>query len=308
MKAFYKLFCLVVMTALVFSLTACAPIDSGSPSTGNYEVYTDGGLINGDDCLVMNDSALTYTLDCPITKPASTVITDTLNGKEYTLHYKQSSITYWNKELYYYESEDQTIFFRYLADNMQLFEIILNDQDMSVFENMTLAEYEAWITEFVSQYCTEDWDSYLKTYQTWYRGANGFTKVSDYVADIPEDAELNTRVFTYIKPYGELRTNDSIAVKLYFEDNKIIVSLNANKFAKYDVNLDTEKMHQAITDHVKIRLIENHTLQNITFEYGELTNQGGNILCRWKITVHVQDNDGEVLTGDYYVLVDVPDA
>ena len=313
MKAFYKMFCLVVMTALVFSLTACAPIDSGTATKDNYEVYLDSSVQSSTGTLAITASAYHYKRDRPLTTPADNTISVMLNGESQTLYYTVSEITLQNNETYDFASEDRNITFRYYSPNMQLDAIILRNQDMSSFENMTQAEYEAWIRQFVAQYTTENWDEYQANYRTEYTFGEGLPyKNNEFMDTLPAGATLKERVFYYVKYYQTLKTVDMISVRFSYNsetaEGKIIVFFNPRWFDTYHADLDIDKMHTAITDYVKANLWENTTLQDIAFSNGTLLRVDGNYLCKWTVATQVLTDKGEVVTDSYDLVVDVPDA
>ena len=294
-------------------LAACAPVASNPVGTNNYEVFLDSSLLSGANTLAESVVSYTYKQDRPLTTPAETTKTVTLNGESYTLHHVESRITLQNDETYDFDSEDQNITFRYFADNMQLRTIILQNQDMTVFENMTQAEYEAWIRQFVAQYTTENWDEYQPNYQTEYTTSDGTPhKNTEFLDTLPNGAVLSDREFYYVKYYQTLKTVDMISVRFSYDPEgsggEIFVVFNSKWFDTYNADLDIDKMQTTITDYVKANLWENTTLQDIAFSDGILVRIDENYLCRWYITTNVLTETGSVVEDSYYVLVDVPDA
>lgn len=310
MKRVQQFFALCIAVILAAALlVACAPADSNPVDTNNYQVFLDSSLLSGANTLAESVVSYTYKQDRPLTTPAETTKTVTLNGESYTLHHVESRITLQNDETYDFDSEDQNITFRYFADNMQLRTIILQNQDMTVFENMTQAEYEAWIRQFVAQYTTENWDEYQPNYQTEYTTSDGTPhKNNEFLDTLPNGAVLSDRVFNYVKYYKTLKTADILSVRFSFDDNFIAIIFNPQWFDAYNVNIDIEQMQTAITDYVKANLWENTTLQDIAFTNGTLVHIDENYLCRWTITTNVLTETGSVVEDSYYVLVDVPDA
>lgn len=311
---FAKIKILVLSTMLLsMLLAACAPAIDKPVSTGNYEVYLDSAVQSSTDSLINSANAYRYKKDRPLTTPAENTISVTLNGETQTLHYVESRITLQNDETYDFNSEDQNISFRYFAPNMQLRKITLSNQDMSSFENMTQAEYEAWIRQFVAQYTTENWAEYQANYQTEYTFGEGIPhKNNEFMDTLPAGATLKERVFNYVKYYQTLKTVDMISVRFSYDseaaEGRISVTFNPKWFDRYHADLDIDKMQTAITDYVKANLWEKTTLQDIAFSDGTLLRVDGNYLCKWTVATHVLTDKGDVVADSYNVLVDIPDA
>ena len=313
MKQIQQFLAVCIVAVFIVSLSACAPIDSGAGTKDNYEVYLDSSVQSSTGTLAITASAYHYKRDRPLTTPADNTISVMLNGESQTLYYTVSEITLQNNETYDFDSEDRNITFRYYSPNMQLDAIILRNQDMSSFENMTQAEYEAWIRQFVAQYTTENWDEYQANYRTEYTfGEDLPYKNNEFMDTLPAGATLKERVFYYVKYYQTLKTVDMISVRFSYNsetaEGKIIVFFNPRWFDTYHADLDIDKMHTAITDYVKANLWENTTLQDIAFSNGILLWVDGNYLCKWTVTTQVLTAKGEVVTDSYYLVVDVPDA
>lgn len=303
-----KMLALPIML-LTMLLTACAPAVDKPVSTGNYEVYLDAAVQSSTGTLVSNANSYRYKKDRLLTTPVETTISVTLNGETQTLHYLESRITLQNDETYEFISEDKNLSFLYFAPNMQLRKITLNNQNMSAFENMTQAEYEAWIRQFVEQYTTENWEEYQVNYRTQYTASDGtHHKEQEFLDTLPAGSTLTDRVFNHVKYYDTLSTVDILTVRFSFEDNFVAVIFNPEWFDTYNVSIDIEKMQTAITDYVKANLWENTTLQDITFSNGTLLRADGNYLCKWTVATYILTDRGEVVADSYDVLVDVPDA
>lgn len=303
-----RVFCLMFAAALICALFGCSAVSESSPAE-EYKVYTDSALLSGS---VLNSDAPAYPWNKNVqyTKPEETTKTVVVNAKEYTVHYTESYIDTMQNEYYLYETADEQVGCRYWADNMELDQLILYNQDLSRFEGMDLEQYEQWIRQFVSQYSTEDWESLKPDYTTYIHfdseKISGNRAEKGFSTEWAENETLRSRNFRYYHYVGAFKTWDSISVTFNYQSSYIIVNLNPHRFDALGINVDLEKIQSAVKDFIQTHKFKNYTLTEIDFGTPALMYSGNNLLCQMDITIHYTAK-GNAEELDQRLLIDIPD-
>lgn len=304
--------CLAFLMALLVLLVipACSTEPTDEENSGNYEVYLDDANVQSGMCLT--EEALRWTQDqnTALTQPKEKTKTITVNGTEYTVHYVRSDTDGMGHEYYQYSSEDDRISCKYWANNMNLYMLQLNEQDMSEFADMDQAEYEQWIQNFVSQYYTEDWDHIQPDCTTYIRytgvNASGARAEKGFVTDFAENENLYIRDFFYCRTIGSLRSADDTSVHFNFRSNNIVAKFNRHNLDPAVLDVDYDKVSAAVNTFVSKYLYPSLHLTSIDLNAGTLTYYGDNLMCRYSVTINYS-REGVQEEFTFRMLIDIPD-
>lgn len=305
-----KLITIFVLMSMVMAIAACNQTP-GSQSTGAYEVYYEQQISPNYFTKDSRIYSWPENKDADNSPPKELVKTEKINGVDVTVNYDWTFTTSLSQTRHYYESADGKVQCVYRAKDMSLASIELREQDMSVFEDMSLEAYNQYIQNYASQYFRENWDELTLSCLTYYY-EYGYESVASnvehsFMTEFADNESLYQREFRYTKQYSGCVTTDEVKVYISFETKSIRIWFNDHQFDSFDVEIDHKSIDSAVENFFQGNLREGVTLKSWNLIRYWLMYDRGNLICRVDMKVVFKRNGLREEQG-MSLIVDIPDG
>ena len=305
-----KLITIFVLMSMVMWIAACGvasedqeTVPPANQHLNEYGVYVQKTLSEDYFTADVRDFLWSGAQQTNNAEPKELTKTETINGTTVTVVFDWTYTTGSGQTRHYYESADGKVQCVYRAEDMSLASIELREQDMSVFEDMSLEAYNQYIQNYVSQYFRESWDELTLSCLTYCYG----NVEHSFVTEFADNAPLRQREFRYTKQYGSYSTTDEVKVYIAFETKSIRIWFNDHQFDSLDVEIDQNRIDAAIYEFFNNYLVEGVTLESFEHLSSILVYSKDNLMCRVNLKAFLIQN-GERRERDYSFYVDIPDG
>lgn len=206
-----------------------------------------------------------------------------IDGESFVLNYLESNDTRYGN-LNTYTSGDQNILYKYHRDTENPFYLEIQEYDMTKISTFkTEEEYIECSKAFIKSYCSVNFDEYDYSCITVSESNHRYDGFKDDLG-----IDLDRYCMSFTKCFGGIETSDKYVVEIYPLENKIKITFDCLRFAKYEeLNVDSKELDDALDEFMRSNTKRGFISYEIYSKY--LTfNIDGTLVANYGIDV----NDG----------------